>query len=122
MSVAYWSVKLTNGKSVEVQPPEGYVLNVQQATYVGNDHAVIKVHTTSVEGDKLESVIGTLRGKTVEQFSLDLVFGYDVPVAFSVEGKGEVYLNGYYQPGPEEEGESICLDNFCLSSHCSASI
>jgi hypothetical protein len=104
MSVAFWSVKLTNGKAVEVQPPEGYVLNVQQAALSGEGTAVIKVHTTSVEGDKLESVIGTLRSKGNDQFPLNLVFGYDVPVAFSVEGKGDVYLNGYYQPGPEEDG------------------
>jgi hypothetical protein len=110
MSVAFWSVKLTNGKAVEVQPPEGYVLNVQQAAYVGEAHTVVKVHTTSVEGDKLESVICTLRSKTADQVSMSLVFGYDVPVAFSAEGKGEVYLSGYYQPGPEEDGESCTCD------------
>jgi len=106
MSVAFWSVKLTNGKAAEVQPPEGYVLNVQQAAMTGEGHAVVKVNTVSVEGDKISSVICTLRSKTNEQCGMNLVFGYDVPVAFSSEGKGEVYLSGYYQPGPEEDDEN----------------
>lgn len=106
MSVAFWSVKLTNNKPVEVQPPEGYVLNVQQAAIAGEGTAIVKVNTVSVEGDKLDAVICTLRSKTTDQVNLSLVFGYDVPVAFVSEGKGEVYLSGYYQPGPEEDDEN----------------
>lgn len=105
MSVAFWSAKLSGGKPVEVQPPEGYVLNVQQAAITGEGHAVIKVKTVSVEGDNIEAVIATLRAKTTDQVNLSLVFGYDVPVSFVAEGKADVYLSGYYQPGPEEEGD-----------------
>lgn len=111
MSVAFWSCKLSGGKAVEVQPPEGYVLNVQQAAITGEGHAVIKVKTVSVEGDKIDAVIATLRAKTTDQVNLSLVFGYDVPVSFVAEGKADVYLSGYYQPGPEEEGEDEDEEN-----------
>ena len=106
MSVAFWSVKLTNNKAVEVQPPEGYVLNVQNAAMVGEGSVVVKLTTTSVEGDKIDAVICTLRSKTTDQVGMSLVFGYDVPVSFVSEGKGEVYLSGYYQPGPEDDGKT----------------
>ena len=39
--------------------------------------------------------------KSIPQTSLQLVFGFDVPVEFSVDGNGTVSLSGYYQPGPE---------------------
>ena len=35
-----------------------------------------------------------------------MVFGYDVPVKFSVEGAckaASVHLSGYFQPGPEDD-------------------
>ena len=67
MSVAFWSTSLKPGKPIEVQPPEGYVLNLQNASiHTTNANAtnkntalVIKVKTTSIEGDDLESVIGS---------------------------------------------------------------
>lgn len=105
MSVAFWSVQLKSGKPVEVQPPEGYVLNVQQAVLTGGkagSSQELKVKTVSVEGDELEAVIAVLRSGTCDQCSMSLVFGYDVPVSFSVEGNGTLHLSGYYQPGPED--------------------
>lgn len=113
MSVAFWSTKLVAGKSVEVQPPEGYVLNLQQAALVnGNDKDSYAVHvdTLAIEGDKLESVIGTLRSGKVDQFNVSLVFGYDVATSFSIttndkSGKAAVYLSGYYQPAPDDDGK-----------------
>ena len=57
MSVAFWSIKLSGGCAVEVQPPEGYVLNLQQAALSGEGVAVIQVQTVSVEGGKIDSVM-----------------------------------------------------------------
>jgi len=37
MSIAFWSVELKKGKPVEVQPPEGYVLNLQNAAVTGGE-------------------------------------------------------------------------------------
>jgi hypothetical protein len=110
MSVAFWSTKLVAGKTANVQPPEGYVLNVTQVCLSNGktDQAyAVHVDTQAIEGDKLESVIGILRGGKTEQFSMNLVFGYDVPTTFSVttsdkDGKAAVYLSGYYQPAPDD--------------------
>lgn len=112
MSIAFWSIKIVGNKPVEVQPPEGYVVNVQQAALAnGKDKTsyVVSVDTLAIEGEKLSAVIGTLRTTTVEQFNCNLVFGYDVPTKFSVasnDNNGAVYLSGYFQPAPEDgEGE-----------------
>ncbi len=119
MSIAYWSVKLVPGKPVSVQAPEGYVLNVNQAALVGGKEKstfVVKVDTVAIEGDKLESVLGTLRPVSVEQFSMNLVFADDVPTSFSVastDNSGSVYLSGYYQPGPDQEdGDEDDMDMY----------
>ena len=53
MSLAFWSVEIKKGKPVEVQPPEGYVLNVQLASIASPpDEMVmgqIKAKTTNIE-------------------------------------------------------------------------
>ena len=122
MSLAFWSVPVTSEKPVEVQPPEGYVLNIQQAAAEGGDKGtvVIKAKTLSIEDEEINAVVGTLRPGTVDQISLGkvivrndmkrifkhfvgLVFGYEVPVTFSVTGKGTVHLTGYFQPGPDAD-------------------
>lgn len=111
MSIAFWSVKLTNDSPAEVQPPEGYVLNVQTAALTdaknANGSQVIKIKTVAVEGGELEAVIGTLRPKTSEQISMNMCLGFDVPATFSIAGdaKGTVYLSGYYQPGPDMDSD-----------------
>merc|ERR1719498_877495 len=108
MSVAFWSVDVTSKKAVEVQPPEGYVLNLQLAALSsGKDRAVVKASTLAVEGDELTATLCTLKANACEQFTLALVFGYDVPVKFSVTGDATVSLSGYYQPAPEDGEESM---------------
>ena len=52
MSVAFWSAEVSKGKPVEVQPPEGYVLNLQQAAITSdkdNASAIVKAKTTAIE-------------------------------------------------------------------------
>lgn len=104
MTVAFWTASVKVGHPVEVQPPEGYYLSLQQAAISGNvvDAIILKVSTISFNGDEVEAVVGTLRPIRSDQINLNLVFGYDVPVMFSVSGDsdGEVHLNGYYQPCP----------------------
>ena len=74
MSVAFWSVAIEQGKSVDVQPPEGYVLNLQTAaldiTKDTKNPAVVKVATESIEGDAIEAILGTLKHGSAEQISL----------------------------------------------------
>ena len=110
MSLAFWSQEIKKGKPVEVQPPEGYVLNVQLAAIASSptDMVVgqIKAKTTNIEGEVVNAVLCTLRSKTCDQASLQLVFGFDVPVEFSVEGSAVCVLSGYFQPGPESMDDS----------------
>jgi len=109
MSLAFWTIKISNGKPAEVQPPEGYVLNIQQAAFEGSltDKTPIVIHaqTDDIEDNKISAVIGTLRPGTVDQIALGLVFGYEVPVTFSISGesKAAVHLSGYFQPGPDAD-------------------
>ncbi|RYG62930.1 hypothetical protein EON64_16935 [archaeon] len=107
MAVAFWSVKLTSNKPAKIQPPEGYVLNLTQATLVDGKEKTayrVKVETMAIEGDPLESILATLRAQTAENVSMSVVFGYDVPSTFSLTGDASaaVYLSGYYQPAPQD--------------------
>ena len=71
MSVAFWSAVVKVGKSCDVQPPDGYVLNLQQAALVDAKSAlVLKAHSISIEGEKMEAVLGTLRPIQTDQFSM----------------------------------------------------
>jgi hypothetical protein len=116
MSVAFWSATVKNGEPCEVQPPEGFVLNLQQAALVGaksnQSSQVLKVKTIAIEGEDIDAVIGTLRPVTADQISFSLVFGYDVPVTFSTTGdaNGTIHLSGYYQPGPDDDAEGGSFD------------
>lgn len=100
MSIAFWSIVLKSGdKPKEIQPPEGYVLNLQLAalTKAGkNSVKTIKITTESIEGEEMEAVIGTLRAVTSDQIQLGIALGYDVPAKFSIsgDGDGEVHLSG----------------------------
>jgi hypothetical protein len=67
---------------------------------------VLKLSTDSIDGEKTEAVLGTLRDITCDQFQLSIVLGYDVPTTFSISAKhAEVHLSGYYQPAPEDNEE-----------------
>lgn len=116
MSVAFWSIELKVGKPVVVQPPEGYVLNVQLAALSGESGAasVVRVETLAIEGETLNSVLCTLRPKATEQCNINLIFGYDVNATFSVTGeaKNAVFLNGYYQPAPEDGEDDEDMDGY----------
>ena len=109
MSVAFWSVELKAGVQTEVQPPEGYVLNIQQAALAVDVAGPVrlKVITESIEGAPIDAVLCTLRQSINDQSALQLVFGYDVSVKLYITGdsKAIVNLSGYYQPAPEDFDE-----------------
>lgn len=60
----------------------------------------------------MSAVVCTLRSKTTDQCTLNLVFGYDVSTKFSFTGdkQSTVYLSGYYQPAPEDMGSDDEFD------------
>ena len=110
MSVAFWSTELKKGGAPsEVQPPEGYVLNVQNAAIIGSDGKALNLFakTQDIEGNEMDVLLTTLRGTAgSDQCQLSLVFGYDVPVKFYVKGDAKgasMHVSGYFQPGPEED-------------------
>jgi hypothetical protein len=73
MSLAFWSIAVTSEKPVEVQPPEGYVLNIQQAALENgknNEAVLLKAETVSIEDEVLAPILGTLRSGAVDQISL----------------------------------------------------
>lgn len=115
MSVAFWSAKLSNdGKGVEVQPPENFVLIVTNAALdlesSNKGSVAVKLTTESIEGEKISSILGTLNPEKFPQFSLNVCLGYDVETTFSVVGpkdsKATVHLSGYYQPAPDNGNNS----------------
>jgi hypothetical protein len=66
MSVAFWSCELKKGSPAVVSPPEGYVLNLQQAAIIADDncdavHVFCK--TEDIEGSEKETLLCTLRPK-----------------------------------------------------------
>ena len=77
MSVAFWSIKVTTSAPQEIQPPEGYVLNLQSAALEikdGSDttgaYLSLKAESVDIEGKSFESVLGTLRPVTADQISI----------------------------------------------------
>ena len=73
MSVAFWSATVSDGKPFTVQPLEGYVLNLQQAALINCDaksSVVLRAQSISIEGEKMDAVLGTLRVITQDQFSM----------------------------------------------------
>ena len=77
MTLAFWAIKVTHNKPVEIQPPEGYVLNVTLAAIEGGINkapVVIKSTTSDIEDEVLISLLGTLRPTVVDQISLGTVF------------------------------------------------
>lgn len=108
MSVAFWSEVVTAKKPFETQPPEGYVMNLQNVAVCNvKDTVSLFACTDSISGDKIKALLAVLSSKN-PQAQLSLVFGYDVPVSFRVEGcnKAEVHISGYYQPTGESDDES----------------
>ena len=62
--------------------------------------------TANIEGEEMKTLITTLRSGKTDQCQLSLVFGFDVPVQFSMggdENKASVFLSGYFQPGPDDD-------------------
>ena len=101
---------MKKGQNAEVQPPEGYVLNLQNAAVVAkeNDKAVVQIYAKclDINGEEVSALMATLRPGQTDQCQLSLVFGYDVPTEFFIKGDSKsaiVHLTGYYQPGPEDD-------------------
>lgn len=105
--VFFWAGEVTETKAAVVKVPEGFVLNVCNATLAGADASapVVSLGLDTAQMDKKpwKGVVAHL-GADTHQVKLDLVFGAAPQVKFYVaKGTGKVNLTGYFQPGPSAE-------------------
>ena len=82
-------------------------MNLQNAAVCNAKESVnLFACSDAISGDKIKALLCVLSSK-IPQTQLSLVFGYDVPVSFRVEGcsKAEVHITGYYQPIGDSDSE-----------------
>ena len=82
-------------------------MNLQSVAVIKNEKPVqLYACTDSISGDKIKGLLCVVSPKS-PNCQLNLVFGYDVPVVFKIEGcdKAEVHISGYYQPASDSDVE-----------------
>lgn len=102
--VHFWASEVTETKAAVVKVPEGFVLNVCNATLASDAGAIVSLglETTQMDRKNWKGVVAHLGAAAhAHQVKLDLVFGATPQVKFYVaKGAGKVNLTGYFQPGP----------------------
>ncbi|GLD92544.1 hypothetical protein PINS_up001103 [Pythium insidiosum] len=107
--VFFWACEVTETKAAIVKIPEGFVLNVCNATLASFDakSSVVSlgVETTQMDKTTWKGVVAHLgAAANAHQYKLDLVFGVAPQLKFYVaKGTGKVHLSGYFQPGPPSD-------------------
>ncbi|KAJ0400649.1 hypothetical protein ATCC90586_010580 [Pythium insidiosum] len=107
--VFFWACEVTETKAAIVKIPEGFVLNVCNATLASFDakSSVVSlgVETTQMDKTTWKGVVAHLgAAANAHQYKLDLVFGVAPQLKFYVaKGAGKVHLSGYFQPGPPSD-------------------
>ncbi|KAG1689874.1 hypothetical protein DVH05_001907 [Phytophthora capsici] len=102
--VAFWGYEVTETKAAVVDVPEGFVLNVVNATSTGDAQVALGLETQQLDGKSFKGVVAHLGAKQPLQVKLDLVFGHKVKF-YLAKGSGAVNLTGYFQAGPVIEIE-----------------
>eukprot|EP00644_Phytophthora_capsici_P003691 jgi/Phyca11/530875/estExt2_fgenesh1_pm.C_PHYCAscaffold_820007 len=97
--VAFWGYEVTETKAAVVDVPEGFVLNVVNATSTGDAQVALGLETQQLDGKSFKGVVAHLGAKQPLQVKLDLVFGHKVKF-YLAKGSGAVNLTGYFQAGP----------------------
>ncbi|EGZ25862.1 hypothetical protein PHYSODRAFT_312132 [Phytophthora sojae] len=100
--VAFWGCEVTETKAAVVDVPEGFVLNVCNATSgvaSADAQVALGLETPQLDGKAWKGAVAHLGGKQPLQVKLDLVFGHKVKF-YLAKGSGAVNLTGYFQPGP----------------------
>ncbi|CAI5733286.1 unnamed protein product [Hyaloperonospora brassicae] len=100
--VAFWGCGVTETKAVAVDVPEGFVLNVCNATCDTSStetQLVVGLETQQLDGKVWKGAVAHLGAPQPLQIKLDLVFGHRVKF-YLAKGMGAVNLTGYFQPGP----------------------
>ncbi|KAG3090111.1 hypothetical protein PI124_g8516 [Phytophthora idaei] len=103
--VAFWGCEVTETKAAVVNVPEGFVLNVVNATCGASSldaQVALGLETQQLDGKAWKGAVAHLGAKQPLQVKLDLVFGHKVKF-YLAKGSGVVNLSGYFQPGPPVE-------------------
>ncbi|KAF1774443.1 Nucleoplasmin core domain [Phytophthora cactorum] len=103
--VAFWGCEVTETKAAVVNVPEGFVLNVVNATCGASSldaQLALGLETQQLDGKAWKGAVAHLGAKQPLQVKLDLVFGHKVKF-YLAKGSGVVNLSGYFQPGPPVE-------------------
>lgn len=101
--VFFWACEVSETKATAVEVPEGFVLNVCNATsgsFPADAAVSLGVETLQMDKKPWKGVVAHL-GKPVGawQVKLDLVFSQKVKF-YLAKGTGKVHVSGYFQPGP----------------------
>lgn len=104
--VFFWACEVSETKATAVEVPEGYVLNVCNATassFPAESAVSLGVETLQMDKKPWKGVVAHL-GKPVNawQVKLDLVFSQKVKF-YLAKGTGKVHVSGYFQPGPPSD-------------------
>ncbi|CAH0492694.1 unnamed protein product [Peronospora effusa] len=100
--VAFWGCDVTETKAAVVEVPDGFVLNVCNATCgasSANGLVTLGLETQQVDGKAWKGTVAHLGDKQPLQVKLDLVFSHKVKF-YLAKGSGVVNLTGYFQLGP----------------------
>ncbi|TDH73452.1 hypothetical protein CCR75_007994 [Bremia lactucae] len=100
--VSFWGCTVTETKTASVNVPEGFVLNVVNATCdatAADAQVTIGLETNQLDGKAWKGAVAHLGAKQPLQVKLDLVFAQSVKF-YLAKGLGSVNLSGYFQPGP----------------------
>ncbi|KAG7387097.1 hypothetical protein PHYPSEUDO_014751 [Phytophthora pseudosyringae] len=100
--MAFWGCEVTETKAAVVDVPEGFVLNVVNATCGASSadaQVALGLETQQLDGKAWKGAVAHLGAKQPLQVKLDLVFGHKVKF-YLAKGSGALNLTGYFQPGP----------------------
>ncbi|XP_059305988.1 histone deacetylase HDT1 [Lycium ferocissimum] len=98
----FWGAEVKSGEPLTVQPGDGMVLHLSQASLGELKKAESACLSVSIDGKKL--VLGTLNSEKVPQQQFDLVFDRDFELSHNLKN-GSVYFFGYKATNPFEEEE-----------------
>ncbi|KAK4348414.1 hypothetical protein RND71_031169 [Anisodus tanguticus] len=105
----FWGAEVKSGEPLTVQPGDGMVLHLSQASLGEVKKAESVCLSVNIDGKKL--VLGTLISEKVPQQQFDLVFDRDFELSHNLKS-GSVYFFGYKATNPfeEEEGDEDLED------------
>ncbi|XP_004246566.1 histone deacetylase HDT1 [Solanum lycopersicum] len=100
----FWGAEVKSGEPLTVQPGDGMVLHLSQASLgeLKKDKSESACLSVNIDGKKL--VLGTLNSEKVPQQQFDLVFDKDFELSHNLKS-GSVYFFGYKATNPFDEEE-----------------